>query len=73
MDSKLRNQALSALESDFRARILKHRVNVENYLQNGVGVAEHPDVLSSIEEELNKLAEARDLLETLNHFGSENS
>lgn len=72
MNDKLRTQALTALENDFIARILKHRVNVENYLQNGVGVAEHPDLLGSIEDELGKLAEARDLLETLNMFGSEN-
>ena len=32
--------------------IEKHRINVENLLEKGVGVTEHPDIMDTIEKEL---------------------
>ena len=47
----------------FRAHIEKHKMNVEVLLKNGVGVAEHPDVMETVEKELTQVAHYRDLLE----------
>lgn len=68
MNADLRNSILSALEAELTARVARHTVNVQNYLTNGVGVPEHPDIVESIESELGKLAEANDKLEALKNF-----
>jgi len=61
----MRKQIIDALVSQYEAQIKRHKVNIENYLQNTVGVAEHPDIVDTIDLELAKLAEASDKLETL--------
>ena len=64
-----RLRILNALEKHFEAHIEKHIVNVENYIDRGVGVAEHPDLMESIESELAQIAEYDDKLEMLKkHF-----
>ena len=52
----------------FKAHIEKHRINVENLLEKGVGVAEHPDIMDTIEKELEIIAEYHDKLEVLKHY-----
>ena len=47
------------------------RVNVENILNNSVGVAEHPDIMDSIEKELEIIAEYDDKLSVLEKYFSE--
>lgn len=65
MKPEFQKSVLNALEMDLKGRIARHTVNVQNYLLNGVGVPEHPDIIESIEAELGKLAEANDKLEAL--------
>lgn len=68
----MREDILRASKLHFESHIEKHRINVENYLRNGVGVAEHPDIMDSIEKELAFMAEYEDKLEMLNkYFGEE--
>tara|TARA_B100001250_G_scaffold404550_1_gene420686 strand:+ start:1831 stop:2037 length:207 start_codon:yes stop_codon:yes gene_type:complete len=46
-----------------------HLANVEDLLYNSVGVAEHPDKVATITEELKKVVEYRELLEEVKrHF-----
>ena len=52
MGVNLRNELLHASRVHFEAHIEKHRVNVENLLQNSVGIGEHSDVMDSIEKKL---------------------
>tara|TARA_R110002020_G_scaffold7795_1_gene32281 strand:- start:373 stop:603 length:231 start_codon:yes stop_codon:yes gene_type:complete len=70
----MRKQILKASRLNFQARIERHRLNVENLLTNLVGVAEHPDILDTIEKELEIIAEYDDKLEILDKyfFGKEN-
>ena len=50
----------------------QHKVNVENMMENAVGVSEHPDIMDSIEKELAIMAEYDDKLSVLNkYFSSE--
>ena len=52
-----------------QAGINKHKLNVEMYLSDSVAVAEHPDIMESVEVELGKMAEYHDKLEMLKeHF-----
>lgn len=54
--------SLSALFVSMRDR---HITNAKILMEQGVGVAEHPDVLGTIEEELGRAAEYQDKLEML--------
>ena len=64
----MREDLIRASRLHFEAHIQKHKVNVENLLENAVGVAEHPDIMDSIEKELEIMAEYEDKLEILNKY-----
>ena len=61
----MRKDIIEASKLHFKAHIEKHRINVENLLEKGVGVAEHPDIMETIEKELEIIAEYDDKLEIL--------
>lgn len=58
-------QLEATLQAFFEANRDKHLTNARILVENGVGVAEHPDVMGTIEEELAKAAEYQDKLEML--------
>ena len=64
----MRDDLLKASELHFKAHIEKHRINVENLLKNPTGVAEHPDIMETIEKELEIIAEYDDKLEVLDKY-----
>ena len=47
---------ISALLAHAQGDIQKHKMNVEVYLSNPVGIGEHSNVMEAIEEELNMIA-----------------
>ena len=64
----MREQMINSLKNHAVAHIEKHRMNVEVYLNNPVGVGEHSDIMDTIEKELNQMAEYHDQLEILNTY-----
>ena len=64
----MRKDLIEASKLHFKAHIEKHRVNVETLLEKGVGVAEHPDIMDTIEKELGIIAEYEDKLEVLKKY-----
>ena len=64
----MRSDLIKASELHFKAHIEKHRVNIENLLEKGVGVAEHPDIMDTIEKELEIMAEYDDKLSVLRKY-----
>jgi len=64
----MRNEILKASKLHFEAHIEKHKVNVNNLLRNGVGVAEHPDIMDTIEKELEIIAEYDDKLSMIKKY-----
>ena len=64
----MRKDIIEASKLHFKAHIEKHRINVENLLEKGVGVAEHPDIMETIEKELGIIAEYDDKLEVLDKY-----
>lgn len=66
-----RTEMIKALKSHAQGHIDKHKMNVEVYLNNSVGIGEHPDVLEAIEKELAVIAQYMDELEVLNRYFSE--
>ena len=65
----MRNQIISALLAHAQGDIQKHKMNVEVYLTNPVGIGEHPDVMEAIEQELNMIAKYEDQVTVIKkHF-----
>ena len=66
--ANLRADLIKASRIHFEAHVEKHRINVENLLQNSQGVAEHPDIMDTIEKELDEISRYNDLLEVLEKY-----
>jgi len=64
----VRKDILNASKLHFEAHIEKHKVNVNNLLRNTVGVAEHSDIMDTIEKELAIIAEYDDKLNVLKKY-----
>ena len=54
-----------SMMSYLAGKVKYHKTNVLVYLQNPVGIGEHPDIMAAIEEELAKCAEYHEKLEIL--------
>ena len=68
MSLNFRDDLIKAGEKQFEALIDKHRINVEILLENQVGVAEHPDIMETIEKEIGIIAEYEDKLSVLRKY-----
>jgi hypothetical protein len=63
-----RTTMLEVIHDHAMAHINKHRMNVEVYLANPVGVGEHPDIMEAIEKELEEMAKYHDHIEVLKEY-----
>ena len=61
----LEEEMFESLEKYFQSQIEKHVINVKVLMKQRVGVAEHPDIMLTIEEELDKIASYADKLDAL--------
>lgn len=68
MTTSKRNMIIETSEKYFQSQIDRHRINVENILDNSVGVAEHSDIMTTVETELERMAHYQDLLDMVNTF-----
>ena len=58
-------QIVMALRRKYEAEIDCARTNVSVYLNHPAGVAEHPDIVSSVDSQIQIIAEARDKLQEI--------
>ena len=68
----MRTDIINASKLHVKAHIEKHRVNIENLLENPRGVAEHPDIMDTIEKELEIIAEYDDKMSVLRKYFDDN-
>mgnify|MGYP003117841539 CR=1 FL=1 len=61
----MRDMLIDAQTSHLVGHINKHKANVEILLTNPVGIGEHQDIQTAIEEELEEIANYHDKLEML--------
>tara|TARA_B100000519_G_C14136338_1_gene387716 strand:+ start:504 stop:698 length:195 start_codon:yes stop_codon:yes gene_type:complete len=59
------NPYLKALEMKYEADIEIIQLNLKNYLDNAVAVAEHPDIVQDIDDLVSSLAAAQEKLNTI--------
>ena len=67
----MKSQIVTALRNKYESDIVSARVNLEVYFQNTVGVAEHPDVIESVNGLIEIIAEAQDKLAALDEMENE--
>ena len=59
------NPYLKALEMKYEAEIEVIQLNLKNYLDNAVAVAEHPDIVQDIDDLVAALSTAQEKLNTI--------
>ena len=67
----MRDKIIQAMKDHAIGHIKKHKMNVEVYLTNPVGVGEHPDIIEAVEKELDLIAQYDDQLEMMNKYFSD--
>ena len=61
----MKSRILDALKAKYSGEMEYHRMNIDVYLKNPVGIGEHPDILGAIDSEVEKLAAVTEKLATL--------
>jgi len=61
----MKNSVIEATRSYLTGMVERHKLNTLVLIEKRVGVAEHPDVVETICEELGKMAEYEDKLSML--------
>ncbi len=64
----MRDQKIKALELKYRAGIAEHLAEIQNYVDNSVGVGEHGNLVESMDQLIAKLSEFEEKLVTLEKY-----
>ena len=64
----MKQKMIDAIKEHAKGHIKKHSMNVEVYLNNPVGVGEHPDIIEAIEKELDMISKYHDQLEVIKTY-----
>ena len=64
----MKTELIKALLSHAHGEISYHKANVNVYLNNPVGIGEHPDVMGAITSELHEVAKWQDVLDVLEGY-----
>ena len=67
----MRDMLIQAVRAHAMGHVQKHKANVEAFLANAVGVGEHPDIIDSIEKELDEIARYNDQVEMIDKYFKE--
>ncbi len=69
----MRRAMLEALEKKYEADIAQADATIHIYLNNSVGIGEHPQHLEEIDKQVQKIADAQEKLQVLKSFEPERS
>ena len=64
----IKSVLLDALEARYEAEVSAAHAIIKVYLENPVGIGEHPQHLDELDKQLGKIAEAEDKLKALEDF-----
>ena len=64
----LRDDILKSQIAYYEGLTAKHKQNVEVYLTYPVGIGEHSDIMASVDNEINAIAQAHEKIEIINHY-----
>ena len=64
----MRTAILDALEARYEAQILEADATLKIYLNNSVGIGEHPQHLDEVDKQIEKIANAEEKIKVLKQF-----
>ena len=64
----LRTVIIEALEKRYEAQLAESDATLKIYLENSVGIGEHPQHIDEIDKQLQKIADASEKLKELQNF-----
>jgi|TARA_R100000008_G_scaffold66008_1_gene42997 hypothetical protein len=64
----MKKAILQALEKKYEAQIAEADATIRIYLENSVGIGEHPQHIEECDKLIGKIAEAEDKLQILKEF-----
>ena len=64
----MRTAILNALEAKYEAQIAEADATINIYLNNSVGIGEHPQHIEEVDKQLQRIADAEEKLEALETF-----
>ena len=67
-EKKMRRAILQALEDRYNAQISEADATIKIYLENSVGIGEHPQHIDEVDKLIEKIANAQEKLKELQHF-----
>jgi len=59
---------INALETKYEAQIAEAQATIKIYMENSVGIGEHPQHIDEVDKQLQKIAEAEEKLVSLQSF-----
>jgi len=65
---KMKTAILDALEARYEAQILEADATLKIYLENSVGIGEHPQHIDEIDKQIDKIANAEEKIKVLQQF-----
>ena len=69
----MKQAILQALEDRYNAQISEADATIKIYLENSVGIGEHPQHIDEVDKLVQKIADAQEKLEVLKDFEPERS
>jgi predicted transcriptional regulator len=69
----MKKAILEALEARYNAQIAEADATITIYLENSVGIGEHPQHIDEIDKQVQKIADAQEKLKVLEDFQPERS
>ena len=64
----MKNAILDALEDRYTAQISEADATIKIYLENSVGIGEHPQHIDEIDKQFQKIADAQEKLQAIEDF-----
>ena len=64
----MRRAILEALRARYEAEIAEADATANIYLENSVGIGEHPQHIEEVDKQIEKIANAKEKLEVLDEF-----
>ena len=64
----MKNAILDALEDGYTAQISEADATIKIYLENSVGIGEHPQHIDEVDKQFQKIAEAQEKLQAIKDF-----
>ena len=64
----MKQKLIEAVKLHALGNIEKHKMNIEVYLTNPVGIGEHPVIMAAITSELDQISHYHDQLEVLEKY-----